>query len=231
MIFHGLNKLTLLDFPGHIAATLFTGNCNFRCPFCHNSSLVLNPSSTPSISEEEILSFLDSRKGKLEGVCITGGEPTLWSDLPEFIKKVKAKGFEVKLDTNGTNPDMLSYLAENSLIDFVAVDIKSSLKDYPVVSGVENLNISDIERTVSYLLKNSVPYEFRTTVVKPLHNSDSFRKIGLLIKGASAYYLQQFKDSGNLICSNGLSAFSKDELEEFADIVREFVPNTHVRGE
>ena len=229
-MFHGLNKLTLLDFPGHMACTVFTGSCNFRCPFCHNASLVNTPFSEPAISEEEILAFLSSRKNKLEGVCITGGEPTLYSNLPDFIKKIKDLSFLVKLDTNGTNPDMLISLVDNGLIDMVAVDVKSSLKNYELACGIKNPNLESIERTFDFLLKNKVDYEFRTTVVDPIHTAEDFRDIGKRCKGAKAYFLQQFENSGNLISPDGLKPYPTEILEEFRDIVKEYIPNTSIRG-
>lgn len=229
-MFHGLNKLTLLDFPGHMACTLFTGNCNFRCPFCHNASLVTDPSSEPAISEEEILDFLSSRRNKLEGVCITGGEPTLYRNLPDFIKRIKDLSFLVKLDTNGTNPDMLISLVDSGLIDMVAVDVKSSLKNYELACGIKNPDLKSIERTFDFLLENKVDYEFRTTVVDPIHSIEDFRDIGKRLKGAKAYFLQQFQDSGNLISSEGLKAYPIETLEKFKDVVKEFIPNTSIRG-
>lgn len=229
-MFHGLNKLTLLDFPGHMACTLFTGNCNFRCPFCHNASLVTDPSSEPAISEEEILDFLSSRRNKLEGVCITGGEPTLYRNLPDFIKRIKDLSFLVKLDTNGTNPDMLISLVDSGLIDMVAVDVKSSLKNYELACGIKNPDLKSIERTFDFLLENKVDYEFRTTVVDPIHSIEDFRDIGKRLKGAKAYFLQQFENSGNLISPGGLKPYPIEKLEEFRDVLKEYIPNTSIRG-
>ncbi|MBQ7356890.1 MAG: anaerobic ribonucleoside-triphosphate reductase activating protein, partial [Clostridia bacterium] len=196
MILSGLQKLTLLDFPGRIAATVFTRGCNMRCPFCHNASLVVGGADI--IPEDEFFAFLESRRGRLGGVCVSGGEPTLQADLPRFIEKIKAMDFEVKLDTNGTNPDMLSSLIDGGLLDYVAMDIKSSPEGYARVSGVSP-DMEKIKRSIELLLSDKIDYEFRTTVAKPLFSTGDFVEIGKLIKGAKRYYLQGFLDSGDLI--------------------------------
>ena len=230
MQIHGFAKLTLLDYPGQIAATIFTGGCNFRCPFCHNAILVLNPNAQPRIDENEILKELESRKNKLEGVCITGGEPTLCRDLPEFIAKVREMGFLVKLDSNGTNPDMLEDLIGHRLIDFVAMDIKSSPEGYSKATGLKDMSMDDIFRSTDLLMQSGIDYEFRTTVVDGIHTADDFKKIGIWLKGAKAYYLQQYKDSGDLIAPEGLSAPSKETLETYRSILLPYIPNTAIRG-
>ncbi|MBO4559004.1 MAG: anaerobic ribonucleoside-triphosphate reductase activating protein [Lachnospiraceae bacterium] len=230
MQIHGFAKLTLLDYPGQIAATIFTGGCNFRCPFCHNAILVLNPNAQPRIDENEILKELESRKNKLEGVCITGGEPTLCRDLPEFIAKVREMGFLVKLDSNGTNPDMLEDLIGHRLIDFVAMDIKSSPEGYSKATGLKDMSMDDIFRSTDLLMQSGIDYEFRTTVVDGIHTADDFKKIGIWLKGAKAYYLQQYKDSGDLIAPEGLSAPSKETLETYRSILLPYIPNTSIRG-
>ncbi len=228
MLISGLQKLTLLDFPGRLAATVFLGGCNFRCPFCHNASLVLAPSECERISEQELLSFLESRKGKLSGVCITGGEPTLYPDLKELIIKIKNMGFAVKLDTNGTNPSLLSELADEGLIDYVAMDIKNSPESYEKTVGV-SVDIEKIKRSVAFLLLGKVDYEFRTTVVRELHKIEDFIAISSWIKGAKRYFLQTFEDSGDLIGS-GFSAYSREETEAILRAVLPYVPNAQIRS-
>lgn len=228
MIIKGLQKLTLLDFPTRLAATVFLGGCNMRCPFCHNASLALG-TCAENISEGELFSFLESRRGKLSGVCITGGEPTLHPELPTFINKIKGLGYAVKLDTNGTNPDMLSRLICDGLIDYVAMDIKNSREKYPLTSGKPELDLSKIERSVQILLEDRVEYEFRTTVVRELHTASDMENIGKWIRGARAYFLQGFVDSGDLI-SPSFSAHDTKTVAEFLRVVREYVPNAQIRG-
>lgn len=223
----GLQKLTLLDFPGKTACTVFTVGCNFRCPFCHNASLVRG--GVDEISLDEFFSFLKKRQGLLDGVCVTGGEPTLHHDLEEFVAKIKALGYAVKLDTNGTAPDTLKSLAKKGLIDYVAMDIKNSREKYLATSGVTKDMLDLIEESVEFLLCGSIPYEFRTTVVSPLHEKSDFYDIGEWIKGANNYYLQSFIDSGDLI-SDGLKGYSKEEMEAFALILQGFVPDVTIRG-
>lgn len=198
MTFGGLQKLTLIDYPGKIAATVFTVGCNFLCPYCHNPELV-DPAKIkdqPKLSEKEILKFLASRQGLLEGVCITGGEPTLSPDLPEFISKIKALGFLVKLDTNGSNPEMLANLLKEKLIDYVAMDIKAPLEKYKKIVG-ENISLENIQRSVE-LTCSSPDYEFRTTVLPALHSEKDILSIGRWLQGSKKYYLQQFKPTKTL---------------------------------
>lgn len=226
---HGLNKTTLLDYPGRVAATIFLGSCNFRCPFCQNSSLVLHPTDEPVIPEEKVLSFLKKRQGILEGVCISGGEPTLASDLEDFIRQIRALGYPVKLDTNGTNPSLLKHLAENDLIQMTAVDIKACPDNYSSLSGMLHPNLDAIRETVDFLLHGTLDYEFRTTVVKELHNENDFIQIGQWLKGAKAYYLQAYKDSDEVL-QPGFSSYSLEELEHFRDILRASIPVVGIRG-
>ena len=183
---HGLNKTTLLDYPGRIAAVVFLGGCNFRCPFCQNSSLVLHPSEEPVIPEEEVLTFLKKRQGILEGVCSAGGEPTLASDLEDFIKKIHSLGYPVKLDTNGTRPDIVQHLAENNLIQMVAMDIKASPENYPSLTGMLHPDLESVRETADFLLHGKLDYEFRTTVVRELHNENDFIQISQWLKSAPA---------------------------------------------
>lgn len=229
MQIHGLNKTTLLDYPGHVAATIFTGGCNFRCPFCHNGDLVLRPETMPTYTEEEIFSFLKKRKPVLSGVCITGGEPTLQKDLPDFISQIKDMGYLVKLDTNGSNPQMLSLLLNNSLLDYVAMDIKSGKSDYAHVAGCNPALLSNIEASVEILNTCHIPHEFRTTVVKGLHTTDTFHEIGNWLPSDSLYFLQSYKESAQVI-DKSFSSFSEEEMKKFLEITQKYIPQTALRG-
>lgn len=229
MQIHGLNKTTLLDFPEHVAATIFTGGCNFRCPFCHNKELVVNPGGQPLIPEAEILAFLKKRRGILTGVCITGGEPTLQEDLAEFITRIRAMGYLIKLDTNGSRPKVLARLLEKGLIDYAAMDIKASTGKYHVLAGVETIDTSVIEESARILQESGIRYEFRTTVVKELHQKEDFEAIGKWLSGAQAYYLQGYRENENVICP-GFHAYSREETEAFADILRRTIPRVEIRG-
>ena len=229
MKIYGMLKLTLLDFPGKTACTLFTGGCNLRCPFCHNASLVTELSGERPIDENEIFAFLKKRTGVLEGICISGGEPLLMPDISSFIKRVRELGYLIKLDTNGTFPETLKELVLDGLVDYVAMDIKNSPEKYAETVGLENFDITPVAQSVEFLLQNNVPYEFRTTIVKELHTPQDIVSIGKWITGAQGYFLQQFKDSGNLIGS-GLSACGSEELNEMLQAVVPFVPNAEIRG-
>lgn len=229
MQIHGFNKLTLLDYPGHLAATIFLGSCNMRCPFCQNASLVLRPSTQPTISAEDVLDSLKKKKNILEGICISGGEPTLHPDLPLFIKEIKALGYKVKIDTNGTNPAMLKSLHQDGLIDYVAIDIKNSKEKYALTSGISTINMTPIEESISFLLSTSLDYEFRTTIVKELHSEEDMLSIGEWIRGAKAYYLQSYKDSEDIL-SPGLSCHTKEILEHFVKLLKPYVDCVSLRG-
>ena len=224
----GLQKTTLLDFPGHVAATVFTGGCNFRCPFCHNSELLGNDAK-PLFTEEEVLKFLTKRRGILEGVAITGGEPTLQPDLRSFIVKVRELGYKIKLDTNGSRPNVLRSLCEDGLIDYVAMDIKTCKERYPAVAGIPSLSIDDVNESVNFLKQGTVPYEFRTTVVKELHTADDFKRIGTWIEGVPNYFLQNFVDSDRVLMS-GFSSCSKEEMLSFLEIVKPYAAHAELRG-
>ena len=228
MVIHGIQKLTLVDYPGHPAAILFTGDCNFRCPFCQNAPLVLSSSSEPVIAEDEIFSFLKKRKGMLEGVVVTGGEPTLQKDLIPFLGRLKTLGYLVKLDTNGYRPEVLKSAVESGYVDYVAMDIKTSLDEYPVVAGIKNLDVSRIERSVELLKSGAVDYEFRTTVVEPLHHKENFEKIGELLKGCRRYYLQSFVDSGNIIGKNCFPP-SQEQLKNYLKTVSNYIESVSIR--
>lgn len=225
----GIQKLTLLDFPGKLACTVFTCGCNFRCPFCHNASLVL-PGMSEHIDESEVFSFLKKREGILEGVCITGGEPCLQSDLESFIGKVKALGFSVKLDTNGSFPEKLSALLEKGLLDYVAMDIKTSPERYAEVTGVTNESFfENVKKSVELLKECGVPHEFRTTTAKELQNAEDFLKIGQWLKGEKRYFLQQYESSGELV-GKEMTPYEKEELEEFKKLMENFVEDVEIRG-
>lgn len=229
MQIHGLSKTTLLDYPEHVAATVFTGGCNFCCPFCHNGDLVLHPGKFSAISEEEVFAFLQKRKNVLTGVCITGGEPTLQPDLPDFIRRIKEMGYLVKLDTNGYRPDILKQLLEEKLLDYVAMDIKNSKDKYDTTVGKENLDIRRLEESVTRLKEGRIPYEFRTTVVRELHTKEDFTAIGEWLSGARVYFLQGYRDNENVI-QRGFSAYTKEEMEAFAQILRRHIERVEVRG-
>lgn len=229
MRIQGLQKLTLLDFPERTACTVFTAGCNFRCPFCHNASLVVNIPKELEIGEDEFFAFLRKRQGILDGVCVSGGEPLLQPDIEEFIRTIKALGYAVKLDTNGTFPDKLVSLVEQGLIDYVAMDIKNSPETYAITAGVETLDIVSVQKSVSYLKEGNIPYEFRTTVVKNYHSKEEFEKIGSWLQGTEKYYLQNFVDSGDLINSK-TKGCSEKEMKEFLAAVKLYIPNAKLRG-
>ena len=235
MLILGLQKLSLLDYPGKIACTVFLGGCNFRCPFCHNASLAMPDGSGEAIPLEDFLAFLDARRGRLQGVCISGGEPTLHHDLPELIREIKSRGFAVKLDTNGTNPEMLSSLINNGLIDYVAMDIKNSPDRYFESIGNSKFEIrnskliENVEASASILMQGLVDFEFRTTLTRELHSAEDMEKIGQWIQGAEKYFLQTYRDEGDLI-EGGFTAYNREETEALLEIVRKYLPNAEIRG-
>ncbi len=229
MLILGLQKTTLLDYPGKVASTIFTGGCNFKCPYCHNRDLVMPPADVLAYSKDEIFDHLNKKKKILDGVCITGGEPTLHKDLPDFISEIKDLGLLVKLDTNGTNPQMLKSLVNDGLLDYVAMDIKHSKAKYNSIANMINFDLSAIEESVSFLKENSVEYEFRTTIMKECHTEDDIIEIGKWINGASAYYLQSYRESEQVI-NPIFSPHSPETLKHFVEILKPFVPNTFLRG-
>lgn len=229
MLICGFQKLTLLDFPGKVAATVFTGGCNLRCPFCHNATLVTDTANTPLLDLEEILAILQKRRGVLDGVCVTGGEPTLQPDLSVFLKKLRDMGYAVKLDTNGTHPEILRRLIAEGLVDYVAMDIKNRREKYGITVGKIPFDVAPIEESVHLLMSGSTPYEFRTTVVRGIHTAADIDAIAGWIAGAARYYLQGFVDSGSLIGA-GFDAFTPAEMHEFLAIAQKHIPNTQLRG-
>ncbi|NMP37495.1 MAG: anaerobic ribonucleoside-triphosphate reductase activating protein [Clostridiales bacterium] len=226
----GIQKLSLLDYPGRVACTLFTGGCNLRCPFCHNASLVISPDGSDAMSEDEVLAFLKKRSGILDGVCISGGEPLLQKDIAEFIRVLRSMGYSVKLDTNGCFPDELEKIVGEGLVDYVAMDIKNSPEKYPITVGVPDFDVAVVMRSAEYIMKSGVDYEFRTTVVKGLHQTQDFIDIASWLSGAKRMFLQSFTDSGDLIDGGGLSAYSRQELEKFAEILSGSVQSVALRG-
>ena len=226
----GLQKLTLLDFPGHMACTVFTAGCNFRCPFCHNSGLVLPEQFGPGLETEELLSFLRKRQGVLEGVAITGGEPLLHGDLPELLREIRKLGYLVKLDTNGSFPERLEAVIGEGLADYVAMDVKNSPALYAATAGLESLDLAAIERSRDLLLQGRVDYEFRTTVVKGLHTAESLRETASWIGGAKAWFLQQYRDSGRILHAEGLGSFTEEEMKTLAAAAAERYPAVKLRG-
>lgn len=229
MKFGGLQKLTLLDYPDKVAATIFTVGCNLRCPFCHNFSLVAgNGDKLEQLSEAEILQFLQKRSSVLEGICLTGGEPLLQPDVEDFLKKVRAMGYKVKLDTNGAFPHKLEALIVQGELDYVAMDVKNSKEQYSKTVGCE-LDVGAIEQSVELLKSGVVDYEFRTTVTSTFHTAESIKSMAQWLAGAKRLYLQQFVDSGDLIDAT-VTGVDEATLRKYCEIAQQFVPNTQLRG-
>lgn len=228
MIIEGLQKTTLLDFPGLVACTVFAHGCNLRCPFCHNAGLVVRKPEN-IISQEELGEFLKKRKGILDGVCLTGGEPLAQKDAIEFIEFLKSFGYKIKLDTNGFFPERLKKAIDKGLVDYIAMDIKSSPEGYAKAVGIDGIDISPAMESVKLIMSSGVDYEFRTTAVKGLHLVSDFERIGEWICGAKRYFIQQFIDSGDLI-RTGFEAFSKEETEKLVAAVSKNVPSAKARG-
>ncbi len=227
----GLQKLTLLDYPSKLASTVFTSGCSFKCPFCHNKDLVFVPENYSFLDVEDVISYLEKRKKILDGVCITGGEPLLQEGLLSFIERIKEMGYLVKLDTNGNDPKKLKEIVSSGLVDYVAMDVKNSKEKYCATVGLNEhvFDISRIEESISFLLEDTVDYEFRTTVVKEMHQKEDLLSIASWIKGAKRYYLQQFVASENVI-EQGWSAYNKEEMEDLYAAVQELVPSCKLRG-
>ena len=225
----GIQKLSLLDYPDKTACTVFTWGCNFRCPFCHNASLVTDKEYDVEEDKEEFFKFLEKRKHVLDGVAITGGEPLMQDNMGDFIKRVKDMGFSVKLDTNGSYPDKLKDLVSQHLVDYVAMDIKNSREKYATTIGFSSYDLAKVDESIAYLLSGATKYEFRTTVVKDYHTEEDFVSIGQWIKGAEKYFLQKFVDSGNLI-QGGLEGFEEADMLRFRDAVKGAVRSVEIRG-
>ena len=225
----GFQKTTLLDFPGRVAATVFTGGCNFQCPFCHNRDLVLHPAEMSVFTTEEIFSHLIRRQGILDGVCITGGEPTLQPDLEDFIRSVRELGYAIKLDTNGYQPDKLIRLCENGLIDYVAMDIKHAPEKYHTICDAADFDLAKIEASVKFLKQKTVPYEFRTTLVREFHSAEDMTALGEWLSGADAYYLQPYRDSDTVIQS-GFHTHDRNTLQTYLELIKPFVATAELRG-
>ena len=249
----GIQKLTLVDFPGHVAATVFTRGCNFRCGFCHNPELVLPDHYNPLLSEKQIVDFLISRFGKLNGICITGGEPTLQKDCDKFISHMRALGYDVKLDTNGSNPKMLKKIIEDGDVNYIAMDIKGTLEKYPLTTNcqlpiankridnlkIEKLNenwklkndnlLSNIQESIKLIMNSGIDYEFRTTVCHPLHEVKDFKEIGEMIRGAKRYFIQNFQQSKHINEHEKYSPFSDEEIMEAEKIMGEYIKESRLR--
>lgn len=223
----GYQKLTLLDFPGRTACTVFTGGCNLRCPFCHNAGLVRTPLAGPNLTDE-VLGYLQKRRGILDGVCVTGGEPLLQPDLVGFLQAVKEMGYAVKLDTNGMLPGRLAEVLATKLVDYVAMDIKSSPDGYPAATGTD-ADVSAVSDSLSILRGSGIPFELRTTAVRGIHTEADFAAIGRWIGDVPAYFIQRFVDSGQLLGS-GCDAFSPEEMERLLTTVRRYTPSAQLRG-
>lgn len=230
MKIYGLEKLSLVDYDGVVSATIFTGGCNFKCPFCHNGSLVTDYDKFSVIDEEEVLNFLKKRRGIIEGLCISGGEPTLNNDLSEFCEKVKKIGLKIKLDTNGTNPDAVKLLVQNKLIDHVAVDIKNDKDHYAEIIGFTRFDTEKIEETVSFLLSDAISYEFRTTLINEFHDENNLKAIGEWICGADKYFLQKFRSGENCLFPDGLNEVAAEKAKKLLEIVSPFVKQAKLRG-
>ncbi len=231
MHIYGLQKTTLLDFPGHVACTIFLGGCNFHCPFCQNRDIVLPDSTTAAetISDEEFIRFLKKRQNILEGVCVTGGEPTLTPDLGEWINLIHSLGYLVKLDTNGYRPDQLRILFDRHSPDYIAMDIKAAPSRYAFASGMAQVDMNRIEESVRLIRQSGIPYEFRTTTAREFQSMEDFAVIGEWLAGSQAYYLQSYRDCETL---SGLhfTPYTEAELNAAAAVLREFIPNTFLRG-
>lgn len=229
MLICGLQKLSMVDYPGKLAATIFTGGCNLRCPFCHNAPLVIGTAQAPVLEESEVLDFLNRRKGLLDGVVLTGGEPLLHPDAADFLKKLRKLGFSVKLDTNGCYPEQLRRILEEHLVDYVAMDLKNSPDKYTQTVGLKNFDLAPVEESIRLLKTGCIDYEFRTTVVRELHTTQDILALAKWAQGAPRYFLQHFADSGNLI-SRGLHEVPPPEMDAMAQAAKPFFGKVLLRG-
>ena len=228
MNIHGLQKMTLLDYPGRVACTVFLGGCDLCCPFCHNAELI-DGAAKPVMDDHELLAFLEKRRGLLDGVAFTGGEPTLRRELPDLFRRIKALGYPIKLDTNGLHPDRLRALIEEGLVDYVAMDVKNSPAMYAQTCGVQNVDLDKIGESIAILKNSGIDYEFRTTVVEELHRQEDFEEIGKWIAGAKAYYLQGFVDRDSVVFEN-FHAPTMECMKLYSETVRKYVQNVAIRG-
>lgn len=224
----GFQKMTVQDYPEKIACIIFTHGCNFKCPFCHNARLVVE--KPDFVSQDEIFAYLNKRKGVLDGVCISGGEPLIHGEAVfELMRKIKSLGFLIKLDTNGYLPNELKYATDNGLVDYVAMDIKNSLGKYALTAGLPSADTESIKKSIGIIMSSGIDYEFRTTVTRELHTPDDLAQIGELIRGAKKYYIQNFVDSGNLI-ANTSSPLDTQGLRRLLEAILPFVPNAKIRN-
>lgn len=229
MLICGLQKLTLLDWPGKVACTVFTGGCNLRCPYCHNAGLVLRPNEQPVLDPQEVFDLLEKRKGIIDGVCVTGGEPLIQPDISDFLRSLRQYGVAVKLDTNGFFPDKLKMLIGEGLVDYIAMDIKGDPGRYGELTGVPDLDIEPVKRSVRLLMDGDIPYEFRTTIAAETHSPDDFHKIGQWIQGAKAYYIQGYRDSGDTVGAP-LTSPTPAEARAILKVLQLYVPVAELRG-
>lgn len=228
MIISGFQKLTLVDYPGHTACILFTQGCNFKCPYCHNSDLIKGTNNSNRIDEQVVFDYLDKRKGLIDGVCISGGEPLLQKDIELFIKKIKEKGYKVKLDTNGSRPSILSKLIDSNLVDYVAMDVKNTFLKYNTTTNTTT-NIEDVKKSIELLKNSNIDYEFRTTIVKELHNLSDIEEILNYLGPNVKFYIQNYRECENVLEKN-LTGFSDDELLNIKEKLEKQFPNIVIRG-
>jgi pyruvate formate lyase activating enzyme len=228
MDFSGWEKLSLVDYDDNITTTLFMAGCNFRCPFCHNSALVLDPAGSPHIAWDTIMDYLKKRRGVLDAVCVTGGEPTLMPDLEAKLRDIKSLGYKVKLDSNGSHPGILKKVVADGLVDYVAMDIKNCPVKYPMTVGAA-VNMDDVKESVDFLIHGKIPYEFRTTAIDEYHSMKDFELIGQWLEGAKRYYIQRYIDSENCI-SHGLHMLPKEKALEAKAILDKYVESVNLRG-
>jgi pyruvate formate lyase activating enzyme len=224
----GIQKITLVDFPGHVAATIFTRGCSFRCPFCHNPELVLPEKYSPLLDEQQVFDFLETRYGKLTGICITGGEPLMQPDIDNFISHLKALSFDVKLDTNGSYPDLLEKIIKDGDVDYIAMDIKASPDEYAIAAGTK-IKISDIKKSIKLVMESGIDYEFRTTVCKPIHEVADFEELGIMIKGAKRYFLQNFVQSKHVNSTTEYLPLPSEEMLAAKKIMEKYVGEVGIR--
>lgn len=226
----GYQKTTLLDYPGHLASTIFFGGCNYRCPFCHNSEILQITEKTPLIEEQEILSHLMKRKAILEGVCITGGEPTLYTGLPDLLVKIKELGYQIKLDTNGSNPGMIKTLYDAHLIDYIAMDIKNDISHYADTCGCPMVDCNSILDSINYIKSCGIDYEFRTTMTQELHTKQNILELGKLLQGSKRYFIQNYRES-NHVLEKRFHPIDPNTLQYYLELLKPSIPNSFIRGE